>query len=375
MSLADDHNSRVVKYDASSFTTDIKKTDTFVMFFAPWCGHCKRLAPTWDELGEKYNSKEERSVTVGKVDCTVDTELCSEEGVTGYPTLKFYKIGIKEAVRYKGPRDVESLESFVKEQVGLGGKAEAEAEVPTPEKGLVELGEDTFHKHVEVGMHFVKFYAPWCGHCQTLAPVWEKLAETFQHDPAVSIAKVDCVAYRSVCSEFEIKGYPTLLWIQDGKQQDKYQGGRGHEDLKGYVDKMKRAAAKVTDDFETEDSMKIPDEPPAPVVVLTGDNFNNAITSGVTFVKFFAPWCGHCRRIAPTWEDLARKTVGNTDITIAEVDCTSEASKELCTQEGVEGYPTMILYKDGEKVEEYNGSRELDALYTFVTGHIKHDEL
>lgn len=81
-----------------------------------------------------------------------------------------------------------------------------------------ELTEDTFEKHVSSGYHFVKFYAPWCGHCQKLAPTWDELANSLRNDDAVSISRIDCTQHRSVCGQFDIKGYPTLLWIEDGKK-------------------------------------------------------------------------------------------------------------------------------------------------------------
>lgn len=86
--------------------------------------------------------------------------------------------------------------------------------------------------------------------------------------------------------------------------------------------------------------------------------------------------CGHCKRLAPTWDELAVKFIGNPNVKIAKVDCTLPDNKELCSEQEVDGFPTIFIYKEGDKLDEYNGSRLLDDLYQFVSKHAgSHDEL
>ncbi|XP_026473312.1 thioredoxin domain-containing protein 5 homolog [Ctenocephalides felis] len=363
------------QYTKENFQEGIGKNNHFIMFYAPWCGYCQKLAPTWNQLAEMLNSDEHSRVTIAKVDCTTDNEVCSQHDVTGYPTLLFFKLDTEEPVKFKGTRDLPTLTAFINEQIGANEPLDVESipHIPDAVNGLVELTEDTFADHVREGQHFVKFYAPWCGHCQSLAPVWEKLASTFEHEDSVSIAKIDCTQHRPICTQFEVKGYPTLLWIEDGKKVEKYSGQRNHEELKAYVEK-KHGASQIDD--EDRDDNRIPDtNEEEGVFNLVGSNFEQGISKGVTFVKFFAPWCGHCKRLAPTWDDLAKKVVGSTNINVAKVDCTLEDNKELCSLQAVDGFPTLYLYKDGQKLSEYNGSRSLDDLYEFLMSHVVHDEL
>jgi thioredoxin domain-containing protein 5 len=129
-----------------------------------------------------------------------------------------------------------------------------------------------------------------------LSPVWDELAKTLEHDSSVSISKIDCTQFRPICQDFEVKGYPTLLWIEDGKKLEKYSGARSIDDFKVFVEKMsgvKAAAPKDTDDTAEK---KVSDGDNSIVVELTGTSFDHGIEKGVSFVKFYAPWCGHCKR-------------------------------------------------------------------------------
>ena len=203
-----------------NFVSQVSGSPHFVMFFAPWCGHCKRLAPVWEELAAKMNKDVELEVTIAKVDCTEATALCSAQDVTGYPTLKFFKNGAEkdDGVKYRGQRDLASLEKFINEKLGNEVADEKPAEAASAEanveNGLHILTEGSFAKTVSSGDTFIKFYAPWCGHCQKLVPTWGELAKKFEKDETVKIAKLDCTQAQSVCQENEVKGYPTLSYFR-----------------------------------------------------------------------------------------------------------------------------------------------------------------
>eukprot|EP01061_Rhynchopus_euleeides_P040973 TRINITY_DN7082_c0_g1_i1.p2 TRINITY_DN7082_c0_g1~~TRINITY_DN7082_c0_g1_i1.p2 ORF type:complete len:189 (+),score=99.61 TRINITY_DN7082_c0_g1_i1:72-638(+) len=88
-----------------------------VKFYAPWCGHCKRMAPDWDKLGEAVD---DNKVIIAKVDCTVEETVCSKFGVSGYPTLKYFEKNSDKAIEYESGRTYDDLKDFVDELLGGG---------------------------------------------------------------------------------------------------------------------------------------------------------------------------------------------------------------------------------------------------------------
>lgn len=87
----------------------------FVEFYAPWCGHCQRLAPEWAAIATTLKGE----VKVGKVDATENKETAGRFGVQGYPTIKFFPAGSKDdssAIDYNGPRTEAGMAEWAREQ-------------------------------------------------------------------------------------------------------------------------------------------------------------------------------------------------------------------------------------------------------------------
>ena len=87
--------------------------DVFVKYYAPWCGHCKKLAEPWKELAEQMAAAGASNLVIGKFDATVNEAEGVE--VRGYPTLIFYPKDNKEGITYEGDRDVESFKAWLNE--------------------------------------------------------------------------------------------------------------------------------------------------------------------------------------------------------------------------------------------------------------------
>jgi len=120
--------------------------------------------------------------------------------------------------------------------------------------------------------------------------------------------------------------------------------------------------------IKLQDSVAPPPNPSGLSIALTADTLNQHISlvpskenGAGWFVKFYAPWCSHCQHMAEAWKELAREMKGK--LNIGEVNC--EAESKLCKEIKLRGYPSLIFFKGGERVE-YDGLRGLGDLVSFA---------
>ncbi|KAG5489874.1 hypothetical protein GH5_00757 [Leishmania sp. Ghana 2012 LV757] len=104
----------------------------------------------------------------------------------------------------------------------------------------------------------------------------------------------------------------------------------------------------------------------AEVQVATQSNFDDVVSGDLTLVKFYAPWCGHCKTLAPEFVKAAEMLTGVAKL--AEVDCTKEEA--LAHKYEVKGFPTLIMFRGGEKVKNYEGPRTAAGIVAFMKAQV-----
>lgn len=136
--LPEDWDKNPVKVLVGSNFDDIafdKSKNVLVEFYAPWCGHCKALAPIYEQLGEKY--KDHENIVIAKMDAA-SNEL-EHTRINSYPTIKLYKMETNEAIEYNGERTLEGLSKFLETNGDYGRAAPDDVSEETDEP---EAGED-----------------------------------------------------------------------------------------------------------------------------------------------------------------------------------------------------------------------------------------
>ncbi|ERM96921.1 hypothetical protein AMTRI_Chr10g228520 [Amborella trichopoda] len=232
-------SSDVLILNPSNFKSKVLNSNGVVLveFFAPWCGHCQALTPTWEKVATVLKGV----ATVAALDADAHKSLAQEYGIRGFPTIKVFSPG-KSPADYQGAREVKPIAEYAVQQIKallrdrLNGKAAGGSNTKSETSASVELNSRNFDEMVlkSKDLWIVEFYAPWCGHCKKLAPEWKKAANNLKGK--LKLGHVDCDTEKSLMSRFNVQGFPTILVFGVDKDSPyPYEGARAASAIESFA--------------------------------------------------------------------------------------------------------------------------------------------
>lgn len=421
-----------------------------VEFYAPWCGHCKSLAPEYAKAAQTLAEKES-TIKLGKVDATVEGPLAEEYSVRGYPTLKFFRNGAP--VDYTGGRQaadivswvnkktgppakdlttVEEAEAFLKENeiaiigffkdqeseeaktfigaanamdsfaFGITSNADVIAKYEVKDGAVVmfkpfddkksvfdgELNLDNIKKFAQVESlplivefnhesaskifggsiksHLLFFVSKEAGHIEKYVEPLKDIAKQYRDEILFVTISSDEEDHARIFEFFGMtkEEVPTIRLIKLEEDMAKYKpesNDLSAETIEAFLKKFMDGKLK-----QHLLSQELPEDwDKNPVKVLVATNFDDVVmdTTKDVLVEFYAPWCGHCKQLAPIYDQLAEKYKDNESILIAKIDSTANELEHT----KISSFPTIKMYRKGDnKVIDYNLDRTLDDFVKFL---------
>ncbi|XP_067631255.1 protein disulfide-isomerase A3 [Eurosta solidaginis] len=452
----------VLELNDDNFNTVLQEHETtLVMFYAPWCGHCKRLKPEYAKAAEIMKD-DDPPIALAKVDCTeAGKEMCSKFSVSGYPTLKIFR---RDSVSqdYSGPREANGIVKYMRAQVGPASRSiksvdEFNQFLDTKDTTVFGFFEDPDVALAKLFLKFAdknreKYRFGHSSDADVLAKYGETerivlirpphLANKFEESDVKFDGSTESDLSEFIKENFHgLVGHRTQDTVPDFKNPlivayfsvDYVKNPKGTNYWRNRVLKVAKEFAKkatfaisAKDDFQHElnefgydfvgdkpvilardeknlkyalkeefsvenlrnfvekllegelepyvKSEAIPENNDAPVKVAVAKNFDEVVINNNkdTLVEFYAPWCGHCKKLAPIFDEVAEK-LQDEDVVLVKMDATAN---DVPPEFNVRGFPTLFwLPKDAKNTPvAYNEGREADDFIKYIAEHAT-DEL
>ena len=436
----------------ATFDKALEKYESmFVMFYAPWCGHCKKFKPELEKAAEILRKE---NLIVAKVDATEQKDLASRCKIKGYPTVKFFKKGA--IIDYKSARKADAVVDWVRKKAGaalqeLKTEKDVEAFKDKNKVGLVFFGTNgtdikTFEgvaldveeypfaivkdaelaKKYKAKQNSVVLFKKFDEGRNELEFVTEtRLREFIDKHGTKRVADFDeeildyvfekqhsAIAYfgnkgDSKWKEAEVfmeslaeklsgkykvimtdpkSGMPKRVAEYVGVTKEQLPAVRlldTRGDLKKYIMEGNIDEKSILDFIEAVEKGKIkpflktqeePKENNGPIFELVGKSFEREVLNNDkdVMVVFYAPWCGHCKKLLPKYEEAAKLLKEkNPKLLLSKLDATENEVDSI----DIRGFPTIVFYAGDKKDKrpiDFRGERTVDGIISFIKKHAHH---
>eukprot|EP01055_Gregarina_sp_Pseudo9_P000312 Gregarina_sp_Pseudo_9__311@NODE_1200_length_1784_cov_455_554728_g1126_i0_p1_GENE_NODE_1200_length_1784_cov_455_554728_g1126_i0NODE_1200_length_1784_cov_455_554728_g1126_i0_p1_ORF_typecomplete_len486_score157_10Thioredoxin/PF00085_20/9_4e34Thioredoxin/PF00085_20/3_8e03Thioredoxin/PF00085_20/0_78Thioredoxin/PF00085_20/3e26Thioredoxin_6/PF13848_6/0_11Thioredoxin_6/PF13848_6/1e10Thioredoxin_6/PF13848_6/3_7e20Thioredoxin_6/PF13848_6/0_12Thioredoxin_6/PF13848_6/0_31Calsequestrin/PF01216_17/4_3e16Calse len=443
-SSGESSSNAVVQLTSSNFDAFLKdNANSLVEFYAPWCGHCKKLAPEYEAAAEVLKADK---IPLGKVDATEEKELAERFDIRGFPTLYFFRNGKHE--EYDGGRTKDTIVQWVKSMTGPAVKDyEDKAEAVSAAKAsegvaylLVAPSKDhesmkLWSKVADASRSKGVFMAVVDSKSKkSSVEVYGREGESYtspkellDEEAMLAFVKAESTplfgaitpeTYRAYAAKTEnwfwFAGTPedfekskeavskvarvhrddiNFVWLDAANEQFKRHAENmfgmtkfpssaivmGHDKYRyegPFSEKQTGKFIKEVLDGKIEKfllSEEIPEKNDEPVKVVVGKTFKDIVLQKDkdVFLEVYAPWCGHCKKLAPVWEELAAKTQESKNLIIAKMDGT--ANEAPVDGFDIRGFPTLFFIKaNTTEPIPYSGDRSLSAFIKFIKDNAAH---
>merc|ERR1712121_462198 len=380
-----------------------------VEFYAPWCGHCKALAPEYAKAAGILAEKESK-IVLAKVDATEEGFVAEKFEVRGYPTLKFFRNG--KATEYGGGRTADTIVSWLEKKTGppalaLASVEEATAFVAGKDVAVIGVFAD---QTTDAAKAYLAAASAIDDIPFAITSSAEVAAEHKIEGEAVLLLKTfddgravlaEDITEAAVAAFIAGESLPLVVDFNQETAQKIFSGdikshllaflsvkADSHADdvamLQGIAKENKgKMLFVIINTFVAKFlagelkqhlmSAEIPEDwDAAGVKVLVGKNFHEVAMNPEknVLVEFYAPWCGHCKQLTPIWDKLGEKYADHTNIVIAKMDSTANELEEI----KVQGFPTIKLIKAGDNsIVDFDGERTEAGFTKFLDAQVGAD--
>ncbi|CAD7937219.1 unnamed protein product [Amoebophrya sp. A25] len=342
-----------------------------VEFYAPWCGHCKKLEPEYNKAATMLND-EDIKIPLVKVDATIESKLSGDHGVQGYPTLKWFVGG--KPTEYDGPRDASGIVAWIKSMSGpavvdgepkdddklsvtwYGADKDTFEEIAsanrkkaswyfvkgsTPKMVVKHVGEDAIEltpsTKDEIETAFTENAFPLYGALdgetfgafmeRGAGMIWNLMEMTKDNVKEVvdasrpmmtavakklgtdfSVTWTNTEEFKKVLENmFGVTEFPKLI-VQLKAGDKKNFIYDGEMTEEAILDYVSKAkSGEIQPHLKSEPAPEEPQEEPVKVVV--GKNLEKLVFTEDkdVLLEVYAPWCGHCKKLEPEYNKVGKK--------------------------------------------------------------------